>query len=154
VFIRTLSASTSGCLEAKLTCRPAANASTVAPAADVVAAGDSNASADYFPAEVVQLTPDVITNLTILNLTGIGMFDFGDSDDAVTKRSVSSCKVFPGDRAWPSNLVWTVFDLLLGGTLIKTTPIAASCYSDWPRDEDAAKCDYISANWNNNSQMQ
>lgn len=130
-----------------------ANVSTVAPAADTVSVASSNATVPYFPDEAVQLTPDVLTNLTALNLTGVDMFDFGSTDDAVAKRASAACKVFPGDKAWPSDLIWTVFDLLLGGALIKTTPLAAPCYSGWPKVRNAAECSYITNNWSNNSQM-
>lgn len=131
-----------------------ANVSTVAPAADTVSVASSNATVPYFPDEAVQLTPDVLTNPTALNLTGVDMFDFGSTDDAVAKRASAACKVFPGDKAWPSDLIWTVFDLLLGGALIKTTPLAAPCYSGWPKVRNAAECSYITNNWSNNSQMQ
>jgi hypothetical protein len=52
----------------------------------------------------------------------------------------------PGDEEWPSALTWEIFDLLLGGSLIKATPLAAYCYPDWP-EYDADKCSEITANW-------
>lgn len=131
-----------------------ANVSTISPASVAVSPANSNATAPYFPDEAIQLTPNIITNLTSLNLTGIDLFEFGSTDDPVAKRASDTCKVFPGDKAWPSNLIWNVFDLLLGGALIKTAPISAPCYSGWPKDRNAAECSYITNNWYNNSQMQ
>ena len=103
----------------------------------------------YFPSETLQLTPDVLANLTALNLTGASLFDFGDNatSAAARKRSGSGCKVFPGDAAWPSIIEWLVFDLLLGGALVRGDPVAAPCYSNWPQ-YNTAKCASITANWN------
>ncbi len=56
------------------------------------------------------------------------------------------CKVFPGDAAWPSDSVWASFNASVGGALIKTVPLAAPCYKNWPQ-YDAAKCAQIEANW-------
>jgi hypothetical protein len=41
--------------------------------------------------------------------------------------------------------VWKKFDLLLGHRLIKTSPLAESCYPG--PHENRAQCDYVSANW-------
>lgn len=113
----------------------------------------TNASVPYFPAEAVQLTDDVLANLTALNLSNISLFDFSTSE--VAKRSVASgCKTFPGDLLWPAKIIWTVFDLLVGGALNAVTPLAAPCYNDHPQVRNAAQCSYISANWQNDSYMQ
>jgi len=114
----------------------------------------TDASVPYFTAETVQLTDDVLANLTALNLSNITLFDFPQEDVTATKRGVQSCKTFPGDLLWPIPLVWTVFDLLLGGALEQVTPLAAPCYNDHPKVRDPAKCSFISANWNNDSYMQ
>jgi hypothetical protein len=114
----------------------------------------TDASVPYFAAETVQLTPDVLANLTALGLSNISLFDFPTEEVAAAKRGILSCKTFPGDLLWPIPLVWTVFDLLLGGALEQVTPLAAPCYDDHPKDRDAAKCSFISANWNNDSYMQ
>ena len=36
--------------------------------------------------------------------------------------------MFPGDWNYPKINIWSKFDALLGGALIKTTPIAVPCY--------------------------
>lgn len=128
----------------------AANETTVAPGAVQVSPDSSDSGVSYFSFEATQLTPDVIANLTALNLTGIEYFDFANtsSSSTTTKRGYSaSCKTLPGDAAWPPHLVWSVLDLLLGGALIKSVPVAAPCYSDWAQ-YDPDQCSTITAQWN------
>ncbi|KAH8912123.1 FAD binding domain-containing protein [Coniochaeta sp. PMI_546] len=127
---------------------------TVAPAAETVPETATDASLPYFTAETVQLTDDVLANLTALSLSNISLFNFPEANVTATKRGVSNgCKTFPGDLLWPIPIVWTVFDLLLGGALDQVTPLAAPCYNDHPQVRNAAKCSFISANWNNDSYM-
>ena len=64
-----------------------------------------------------------------------------------TKRAVQ-CKLFPGDLLWPSELVWSTFNLALGkNALIKTVPLASPCYKGWKYD--AAKCATLVSDWKN-----
>lgn len=124
-----------------------ANFSTVAAAAMTV-----NQST-YSTAETQQLTDAVIANLTSLSLTNVSLFDFGDSVSATTKRAAaaaSQCKSFPGDASWPTDTIWDVFDILTGGALIQTVPLASSCYDNWD-NYDAAECAYITDQWTNSS---
>lgn len=103
----------------------------------------------YLPLETVQLTDAVISNLTSLSLTNISLFDFGDinASTTATKRTApGECKTFPGDAAWPSDLVWDVLDLLVGGALIKTVPLASPCYDSWG-NYDANECAYVTEQW-------
>ena len=123
--------------------------SSVAPAATTVSTSDTAAAAPLSADEAVQLTDSVIASLnaTIANASTVALFDFASNDtDSATKRSTSSCKVFPGDAAWPSTLIWDLFDLLLGGALIKTIPSAASCYSSWGV-YSPSQCSYVSSEW-------
>lgn len=115
----------------------------------------SDTGPGLFPEESFQLTDEVLANLTSLELSNITLFDFSDeSDETVAKRGLlDGCKTYPGDLLWPSKIVWKVFDLLLGGALIKTVPFASPCYRDF-NNYDAAKCAHITANWVNNSYMQ
>jgi hypothetical protein len=110
----------------------------------------SDSGATYFPDEKVQLTDSVIASLddTISNATILSLFDFASNDSSeLTSRSTVSCKTFPGDNAWPPELIWNIFDLLLGGRLIKTVPSAASCHRDWPKQYNAADCAYVTSEW-------
>jgi hypothetical protein len=101
--------------------------------------------AALLPSETLQLTDSVLDNLTSIGLANASLFAF-DSNITLEKRS-SGCKVFPGDWNYPSILVWWIFDLLLGDRLIKTVPLAAPCYNDWPSEENAALCTTITNNW-------
>jgi hypothetical protein len=123
----------------------AANESTVAPAVEVVD------SATYSAAETQQLTDDVLANLTSLELSNITLFGFGSTNDSTSsKRSSWSCKTVPGSALWPIGIVWDVFDLLLGGALIKTVPLASPCYDDWGNYNEA-ECAVITDQWTNST---
>ena len=51
----------------------------------------------------------------------------------------------PDDRCWPSPAVWSAFDLLTNHRVIKTAPLAESCYPG-PK-QNRAQCDHVNANW-------
>lgn len=97
-----------------------------------------------------QLTDSTITNLTKIGLPDATLFDFDTTNGRLANRS-SSCKAYPGDSAWPSTSVWDIFDLLTGGALIATVPLAAPCYADWPANQNSDKCLYITDDWSNSS---
>lgn len=100
-------------------------------------------SADYLPFESVQLTE---FDLQPLNETLTSLFAFDDITVAnITERSSSQCKVFPGDALWPQEWIWDIFDILLGGALVKTIPIAAPCYPG--PYQNAARCATVVNNW-------
>ncbi|GIC90307.1 FAD-binding oxidoreductase [Aspergillus udagawae] len=123
--------------EASVTASLTAAATTVSP------------SETLFPSETIQLTDGVLADVadTIQNETISSMFTFASTNStSVSKRSWHQCKVMPGDRAWPNDLIWGIFNLLLGDRLVKTTPLAAYCYPDWP-EYDAAKCATITSQW-------
>ncbi|KFY18141.1 hypothetical protein V492_00121 [Pseudogymnoascus sp. VKM F-4246] len=95
-----------------------------------------------FPNERTQLTDAVLAGLTDSGVD-VSLFGFGTAADAAAldKRSgTGKCKIFPGDKAWPSAPVWKLLDILSGGKLIATVPSASSCYEGWG-DEDATECD-------------
>lgn len=96
-----------------------------------------------FPHEAWQLTPDVLANLTELQLTNISHFDF-PSGGCQPQRW--TCKTFPGDADWPSQEEWQLLNILTGGALIEGRPLAAPCWKDWP-EYDEAKCADITAKW-------
>lgn len=107
-------------------------------------------STTLFPAETIQLTNEVLADLSsnIRNANVSDVFKFADhyTDSTLSKKISRSCKVMPGDVSWPSNLLWDIFDTLLGKRLIKTVPLAAYCYPDWP-EYDADKCTSITSQW-------
>lgn len=118
----------------------AATESNVLPAADVPA--DAPA-AEY---EALQLTDDVIANLTDLELSHIELFAFDEEDSSDVEKRAPTCKTYPGDALYPSKSVWKVFDLLTGGSLIKTVPYGSACYEG--QHYDAEKCQFLLDNWN------
>lgn len=118
--------------------------STLSPATTTVV---STATPALFSNEVVQLTDGVLENVAaaINNESISSLFSF-DSDSTASKRSTRACKLLPGDALWPITFIWDIFDILLGGALIKSTPLAAVCYPEWP-EYDAAKCASVTADW-------
>ncbi|KUI67939.1 putative FAD-linked oxidoreductase YvdP [Cytospora mali] len=128
----------------------AATYETVSPAA----AGIS--SDTLLPSETLQLTDAILANLTSLELSNVSLFGFTDnSTSAASRRPFASgfCKTYPGDSLWPSDIVWDVFDLLLGGALIETKPLASPCYDDFG-NYDGSQCAWLSVNWANDSYFQ
>lgn len=124
-----------------------ASSTSVAPAATTVPA-DSSTGVDLFDNEAIQLTEQVLKDVSSqTNDTNvIALFDFQndtDSDAAALSRRSGACKAFPGDWNYPKSLTWSLFDLLLGRALIKTTPVAAPCYKS-SGVYNAAKCADIS----------
>lgn len=125
-----------------------ANITASLTAATTVVASASSAPS-LFPVETIQLTDDFLADVaaTIQNDTISSLFAFANSTNSmVSKRSGHSCKLMPGGFLWPVGLVWDIFDLLLGGRLIKTTPLAASCYTAWP-EYNADTCATVTADW-------
>lgn len=112
----------------------------------------STAAATLFPAETVQLTDEVLSSVSAVlqNSTLSDYFNFASTDAAsnsTEKRAApKTCKLLPSDRAWPPQFVWSIFDILLGGRLIKTVPSAAPCYEDWP-EYNTAECAALTAAW-------
>jgi hypothetical protein len=123
---------------------------SIAPAATTVST-DSPAGVALFSAEAVQLTDEALQAASAQANSStdvLALFGFENSTSAANTRRLAQrsgkCKVFPGDWNYPSSLVWNIFDLLLGGALIKTTPVAAPCYKDFGV-YDEAKCADITA---------
>ncbi|PVH73996.1 FAD-binding domain-containing protein [Cadophora sp. DSE1049] len=57
-----------------------------------------------------------------------------------------TCKTTPSDPTWPSHQEWSSLNASIGGALIKTVPVASSCYSNNPFNSTAA-CDEVQAGW-------
>ncbi|KAH8179435.1 FAD binding domain-containing protein [Sarocladium implicatum] len=106
-------------------------------AAEHVSTAQSSDSPQLFEAETVQLTNESLQSVVDakkLNASDAALFDFEDGQiekRGLDTRGRSSCKTSPGDILWPNKLVWTIFDLLLGGGVLeKPPPIGAVCYKD------------------------
>ncbi|GAB1319752.1 hypothetical protein MFIFM68171_09962 [Madurella fahalii] len=88
---------------------------------------------------------DQLTDAAIAN-SDASLFGFGDDAAAVSESRPPICKAFPGDASWPSQSVWDSFNTTLDGALIKTVPLAAPCYSNWPQYDPVA-CQHVRDNW-------
>jgi hypothetical protein len=130
---------------------------SIAPAATLVST-ESAAGVPLFNAEAVQLTEEVIAQLAGSDDPDIAknahLFSFDDSPSvtpvarAQRIRRAARCKTYPGDFLWPSNLVWDVFDRVLGGALEPIVPLASVCYKNSQyKNYDAAKCSALTAAW-------
>ena len=125
-----------------------ASSTSIAPAATSVST-DSSAGVDLFDVEAIQLTDEVVKGINVqANDTDLrALIDFENNTNtnvAALSRRSGVCKVFPGDWNYPKSAIWSLFDLLLGGALIKTTPVAAPCYRS-SGIYDETKCADISA---------
>ncbi|KAK5652427.1 hypothetical protein OQA88_10470 [Cercophora sp. LCS_1] len=96
-----------------------------------------------FPWEDNQLTDAVVAS------SNATLFGFGaDADPSAKILPQPRCKLLPGDPQWPSQTVWNLFNLTLGGALIKNTPLAAPCYNNWPGVANPAACETVRTRWN------
>lgn len=126
-------------------CSVEADESNVAPAAETVTVQNA------LPGDSIQLTDEVLANLTNLDLSNIDAFYF-ENTTSNEKRWLSElfqCKSQPGDRLFPTETIWKVFDLLTGGALIKTVPLGSACYQG--EHYDATKCQFLLDNWSNST---
>ncbi|KAL0568185.1 hypothetical protein V5O48_013807 [Marasmius crinis-equi] len=57
------------------------------------------------------------------------------------------CKITPLDAAWPSEHEWSSLNASIDGVLLKTSPVASSC---WPGDpfKSPKTCEEVEAGWN------
>jgi hypothetical protein len=140
---------------------PRGCASDSIDAAAQVPATSSNSSAPLFDStETVQLTNASLQNVVEnnqLNASEASLFDFADgelvnlAERGLIARTYGSCKTAPGDTWWPSKLVWNIFDLLLGGALVKPPPIGAVCFKDPFGVYNAKSCSNVIDNWSDSS---
>ena len=61
----------------------------------------------------------------------------------------ATCSAIP-TAEWPSPQVWDQFNQTLNGALIKTVPLAAVCYRDWP-EYNPERCNDITNRWNSSA---
>ncbi|KAG9520865.1 FAD/FMN-containing isoamyl alcohol oxidase MreA, partial [Aureobasidium melanogenum] len=62
----------------------------------------------------------------------------------IGERSSPSCRVLPGDAAWPNQKVWDKLNQTVGGRLIRGAPLAQPCYTP---DLDISTCTAIQNDW-------
>lgn len=56
------------------------------------------------------------------------------------------CKTTPLDAAWPSQEDWSALNRSVNGMLLRTTPVASSCWPNNPFDSTLS-CNDVKANW-------
>ncbi|KAK1580571.1 FAD binding domain-containing protein [Colletotrichum navitas] len=83
--------------------------------------------------------------LSILAALVVGSQGEQPKDGSRTDAFLPKCKSVPGDAAWPSEASWKALDQATGGKLVKTAPVAQSCY-DGP-SMDLQECAYVSKMW-------
>ncbi|KAK5994000.1 FAD-linked oxidoreductase sor8 [Cladobotryum mycophilum] len=59
----------------------------------------------------------------------------------------TNCKCFPGKPCWPTPSEWASFNRTVGGRLIATVPIAASCHKSNLAPYDAQACEALRSTW-------
>jgi len=123
---------------------------TAAPADAGLWSRASDPAADLFGFEKKQfdglLTGANGTGLDAANLTAL----FGFEKTSQSSRKPGDrprCKAYPGTPEWPPAIVWKAFDLILGGALVKTVPLAAPCFNSWPSERNDTRCAFINAHW-------
>ena len=67
--------------------------------------------------------------------------------DDSSLQTASKCRCFPGDRCWPTKADWNLFNTTLGGKLVSTVPIAASCHDSAFGPYDAQRCAELRSVW-------
>ncbi|KAK8101282.1 hypothetical protein PG999_011656 [Apiospora kogelbergensis] len=102
---------------------------------------DSVAGASWFEYEKHQLTQDALEGLRARSPEP-KVADLIAFDTAPTLEP-GECRTFPGDSSWPLESEWSELNDLLGGSLIRTVPIAAPCYKDWDV-YNKEQCDIVS----------
>lgn len=110
-----------------------------------IVAAQASATTPFFSFE-----KRVVSNTTLAS-TGPqyhSYFTFANSTSSVQPPLNGSCKIFPGDAAWPSPDVWGALDHVLEQSLIKTVPLAHDCYNTAWGGYKADRCAYIASNWN------
>ncbi|KAL5113770.1 hypothetical protein ACEQ8H_008344 [Pleosporales sp. CAS-2024a] len=119
---------------------------TTAPALAIAVSTSSSTGVDLFDYEAIQLTAEALKTLgmTALNRSDLlALVDFDDQNSPGANMQSGACRSFPADKDYPEAPVWCAFDGLLGGALIETIPIAASCYQS-SGVYDATKCADVS----------
>jgi hypothetical protein len=61
--------------------------------------------------------------------------------------SSNHCRCFPGDQCWPTAKQWDAFNVTVGGRLVTTQPIAASCHTTGLGHYDQEQCAELQAVW-------
>jgi hypothetical protein len=61
-----------------------------------------------------------------------------------TTSDADNCRVFPDDKAWPSEKDWNALNKTVSGRLVATVPIGSPCHDP---NYDAEQCAFLQKNW-------
>lgn len=124
----------------------------IKPAVAVVAETEA-AGAPLQDAERQQLTDDVVDPIssdeTTADYASYFAFEGSSISNGTDGDATAPCKSFPGDSDWPPDIVWDIFDHLLGKALIPTKPLGAPCYDSKWGAKDEIECANIISNTTN-----
>lgn len=62
--------------------------------------------------------------------------------------SNSSCRVLPGDTAWPNAIQWANLNKTVSGRLIASVPESSVCHNSPFNDYNTAACAVLQSTWN------
>ncbi|PVH95572.1 FAD-binding domain-containing protein [Periconia macrospinosa] len=62
---------------------------------------------------------------------------------------IAACRCFIGDSCWPTESEWKSFNATIGGRLLQTTPIAASCHESSLASYNLTSCELLRGAWYN-----
>ncbi|CAI6089480.1 unnamed protein product [Clonostachys chloroleuca] len=68
------------------------------------------------------------------------------SDNVNPYQNLPKCKSTPYDPSWPSEAEWASLNTSMDGTLIRTSPVASSCYTGNPFGSPRSRAD-VEAGW-------
>ena len=63
---------------------------------------------------------------------------------AAGSQASNECKTFPGDKSWPLKSEWNNLNKTVGGRLVATVPLGASCHGS---TFDDATCKNLQEQW-------
>ncbi|KAH8194283.1 hypothetical protein TruAng_011556 [Truncatella angustata] len=80
----------------------------------------------------------------ILTIVSAAVASYAFPNTTTTNSTTSLCKVFPGDKEWPSVFEWNSLNKTISGRLVKTIPLGSPCH--YP-DYDQAVCEELQDEW-------
>ena len=86
--------------------------------------------------------------MTVKRISLLGAVSATIAVAAGSNYSNSSCKVLPGDTAWPDPTVWASFNNTVKGHLIASVPLASVCHDSPFNNYDSAACTTLQNTWN------
>lgn len=86
----------------------------------------------------------MLIHLAILAATALLLTSSAHAEELLT---TENCKLTPSDSHWPSENEWASFNASIGGALLKSAPVASSCWPGNPLNSPKT-CEEVQAGWN------